>query len=91
MYTYEMNAGYSVMDASLHMTVPAILDCFQDAAIFEAENGRITMEYLYNRHIVWVLSSWQIVIDRRPGLNERIKIATSPYDFKGFWAIETLH
>lgn len=84
MYTYEMNAGYSVMDASLHMTVPAILDCFQDAAIFEAENGRITMEYLYNRHIVWVLSSWQIVIDRRPGLNERIKIATSPYDFKGF-------
>lgn len=79
-----MNAGYSVMDASLHMTVPAILDCFQDAAIFEAENGRITMEYLYNRHIVWVLSSWQIVIDRRPGLNERIKIATSPYDFKGF-------
>lgn len=79
-----MNAGYSVMDASLHMTVPAILDCFQDAAIFEAENGRITMEYLHNRHIVWVLSSWQIVIDRRPGLNERIKIATSPYDFKGF-------
>lgn len=84
MYAYEMNAGYSVMDASLHMTVPAILDCFQDAAIFEAENGRITMEYLHNRHIVWVLSSWQIVIDRRPGLNERIKIATSPYDFKGF-------
>ena len=41
MYTYEMNAGYSVMDASLHMTVPAILDCFQDAAIFEAENGQI--------------------------------------------------
>lgn len=84
MYTYEMNAGYSVMDASLCMTVPAILDCFQDAAIFEAENGRITVEYLYNRHIAWLLSSWQIVIDRRPRLNERIKIATSPYDFRGF-------
>lgn len=84
MYTYEMNAGYSVMDASLRMTIPAILDCFQDAAIFESENGRITMEYLYNRHIVWMLSSWQIVIDRRPRLNERIKITTSPYDFKGF-------
>lgn len=43
MYTYEINAGYSAMDASLRMTVPAILDCFQDAAIFEAENGRITV------------------------------------------------
>lgn len=84
MYTYEMNAGYSVMDASLHMTVPAILDCFQDAAIFEAENGRITVRYLYDRHIAWLLSSWQIVIGRRPKLNERIKISTAPYAFRGF-------
>ena len=84
MYIYEMNAGYSVMDASLHMTVPAILDCFQDAAIFEAENGRITVRYLYDRHIAWLLNSWQIVVDRRPKLNERIRVATSPYDFRGF-------
>ncbi|MDE6916852.1 MAG: acyl-[acyl-carrier-protein] thioesterase [Lachnospiraceae bacterium] len=84
MYTYEMNAGYSAMDASLHMTVPAILDCFQDAAIFEAENGRITVSYLYDRHVAWLLSSWQIVIDRRPRLNERITVATAPYDFRGF-------
>lgn len=73
-----------MMDSSLRMTVPAILDCFQDAAIFESENGPITVEYLYDRHIVWMLSSWQIVIDRRPGLNERVKIATVPYDLKGF-------
>lgn len=84
MYQYEMNAGYSVMDASLQMTVPAMLDCFQDAAIFEAENGRITVKYLYERRIAWLLSSWQIVIDRRPRLNERIQVATAPYDFRGF-------
>lgn len=84
MYTYEMNAGYSVMDESLCMTVPAILDCFQDAAIFESENGRINVEYLYSRHIAWILSSWQIVIDRRPRLNERIRISTAPYDFTNY-------
>ncbi|MDE7321487.1 MAG: acyl-[acyl-carrier-protein] thioesterase [Lachnospiraceae bacterium] len=84
MYTYEINVGYSVLDESLHMTVPAILDCFQDAAIFEAENGSITVDYLYSRNIAWLLSSWQIVIDRRPVLNEKIKITTSPYDFRGF-------
>ena len=33
---------------------------------------------------MWLLSAWQIVIDRRPKLNERIRITTSPYDFKGF-------
>lgn len=84
MYTYEINVGYSVVDAALHMTVPAILDCFQDAAIFEAENGSITVDYLYGRNIAWLLSSWQIVIDRRPALNEKIRITTFPYDFKGF-------
>lgn len=84
MYTYEINVGYSVVDAALHMTVPAILDCFQDAAIFEAENGSITVDFLYSRNLAWLLSSWQIVIDRRPALNERIQITTFPYDFKGF-------
>ncbi len=84
MYTYEINAGYSVMDASLHMKIPAILDCFQDAAIFEAENGKITVAYLYNRQLAWLLSSWQIVIDRCPKLNEKVKITTMPYAFKGF-------
>lgn len=84
MYSYEMNVGYSVLDESLHMTIPAILDCFQDVAIFEAEHGRITVDYLYSRNIAWLLNSWQIVIDRRPALNEKIKIVTSPYDFRGF-------
>lgn len=84
MYTYKICAGYSVMDTSLHMKIPAILDCFQDAAIFEAENGKITVAYLYDRHLAWLLSSWQIVIDRRPRLNETVRITTAPYDFKGF-------
>jgi len=85
MYFYEINAGYSVMDESLQMKVTSILDCFQDAAIFEAENGgRINTKYLNDKKLVWLLSAWQIVIDRRPGLNEHIKITTSPYAFKGF-------
>lgn len=85
MYAYEINAGYSAMDESFHMKITSILDCFQDAATFEAENGTISTEYLYQRNIVWLLSSWQIVINRRPGMNEHIKITTSPYDFKGFF------
>lgn len=85
MYSYEMNVGYSVMDEAFQMKVPAILDCFQDAAIFEAENGgKINTKYLNDKNLVWLLSAWQIVIDRRPRLNEHIKITTIPYDFKGF-------
>lgn len=85
MYSYEINTGYSVMDETFQMKVSSILDCFQDAAVFEAENGsKINTAYLNEKNIMWLLSSWQIVIDRRPSMNEHIKITTSPYDFKGF-------
>lgn len=85
MYAYEIRAGYSAMDESFRMNITSILDCFQDAATFEAENGTINTEYLYRNKIVWLLSSWQIVLERRPNMNEQIKVTTSPYDFKGFF------
>ena len=85
MYSYEIRAGYSAVDEAFQMKVTSMLDCFQDAAIFEAENGgKINTQYLNEKGLVWLLSAWQIVIDRRPKLNERIRITTSPYDFKGF-------
>lgn len=34
-------------------------------------------------NLVWVLSSWQIVVDRYPRLGERVKIGTIPYEIKG--------
>ena len=84
MYSYEIRAGYSVVEVAFLMKVTSMLDCFQDAAIFEAENGgKINTQYLNEKGLVWLLSAWQIVIDRRPRLNERIRITTSPYDFKG--------
>jgi acyl-ACP thioesterase len=42
------------------------------------------MKNLTAMNVVWVLSSWQIIIEKRPKLYENIKVNTSPYDFKGF-------
>ena len=33
---------------------------------------------------VWVLSSWQIVVNRYPKLGEKVKIVTLPYELKVF-------
>jgi acyl-ACP thioesterase len=79
-----MKVGYSVTDSLLAMTIPAILDSFQDAATFDAESGICSMKNLADRRLVWLLSSWQIVIERYPRLYENIVVTTSPYDFKGF-------
>lgn len=42
------------------------------------------MDYLKKEHVLWVLGSWQIVVERYPVLGERVTVATAPYDFKGF-------
>ena len=83
-YSYQIRVGYSTTDRTLKMTIPEILRCFQDAAIFEAENGSITMEYLNKHALAWLLGAWQIVILRRPSSNEVVNVATIPYAFKGF-------
>lgn len=84
MYSYTTRISYSESDEGLLLTVPALLNFFQDAAIFEAEDGSITMDYLQQRHLAWLLGSWQIVVERMPRLGQEVIVTTRPYAFKGF-------
>ena len=51
---------------------------------FSSKNTPAIVDYLKEKHMVWVLGSWQIVVDRYPKLGEKVTISTAPYDFKGF-------
>lgn len=84
MYTFETKVRYSEVDDKLTLTLSALAKYFQDTCIFDAENGSINIHYLTERKLAWVLSSWQIEIERLPILNESIKIYTVPYELKGF-------
>ena len=85
MYTFETRVRYSEVDDKLILTLPALAKYFQDTCIFDSENKAVVnMDYLASRKLAWVLSSWQIVVERLPRLNEAIKIYTVPYEFKGF-------
>lgn len=84
MYSFDTRIRYSEVDENLMLTVPALLDYFEDAALFEAENGRNNLEYLGKRHLAWVLGSWQVIIEKMPRFGENVVVSTFPYDFKGF-------
>jgi acyl-ACP thioesterase len=66
------------------MTLVSLLDYFQDASIFHSEDVGLGVDYFAGIHQVWLLSAWQICVNRRPHLNEQIVTGTSAYDFKGF-------
>lgn len=83
MFKFESRIRYSELDETGCLAVPKIVDYFQDCSNMQSDSLGVGREYLEEKHLAWVLSFWQIVIDRRPDQNEPVKIGTFPYDFKG--------
>ncbi len=84
MFRFDSIVRYSEIDADKYMTLPAILDLLQDCCTFQSEHLGIGVDYLQQNHKAWVLSSWQVVIQRYPKMGEKIAAYTWAYDFKSF-------
>lgn len=84
MYSFDSVVRYSEIDANRHMTLPAILENLQNCCTFHSESLGLGLDFLEKNHRAWVLSSWQVVINRYPVMTERIRTITWPYSFKGF-------
>lgn len=84
MYKFNSRIRYSELDSEGKLSLEALLDYFQDCSTFHSEDIGVGLFYLEERHLAWVLSAWQIVVERYPRLGERVTIATAPYEFKGF-------
>ena len=84
MYTFESRIRYSETDSEGKLTMASLINYMQDCSIFHSEDVGMGVEYLKKLHLVWVLSAWQIVVERYPRLGEKVEIGTQPYDMKGF-------
>lgn len=84
MYSFQSRIRYSEIGLDGRLTLESLLDYYQDCSTFHSEDIGLGVEYLKEKHMVWVLSSWQIVVERYPGLCEKVIIGTAPYEFKGF-------
>ena len=85
MYQFKSRVRYSEVDSEQNLTLPALLDYLQDCCTFQSEDLKVGVDFLAEQKIAWVLSSWEIVINRLPKLAEEIEVGTWPYDFKGFY------
>lgn len=84
MYTFQSRIRYSETGDDGLLTMEGLLDYFQDCSTFHSEDLGLGVDYLRKERVVWVLSSWQIVVERYPALGERVEVGTFPYSFKGF-------
>jgi len=84
MYSWNARIRYSEVDCENKLTIGRLLDYFQDCSTFQSEELGLGVKYLQEKHRVWLLSSWQIDVERYPEIGERVEVGTLPYDFKGF-------
>lgn len=84
MYSFTSRIRYSETDPKGYLTPESVLDYFQDCSCFQSEDLGVGVSYLAKNKMVWLLSAWQIIIDRYPEAGEIIKISTFPYAFKSF-------
>ena len=83
-YAFEGRVRFSETDENGLLTNAALVNYFQDVATFHSEDAGVGLRALLDtRHAVWVLSSWQILIDERPHMGEQICASTWAYQFKG--------
>ena len=84
MYKFESRVRYSEADERELLSTIGIINYFQDCSTFQSEDLGLGLSYLHEHHIAWLVNFWQIEIRRYPRVGERIRVGTSPYDFKGF-------
>ena len=87
MYTFQSRVRYSELDADRKMSIAAVVDYFQDCSTFQSEDLGVGLDYMDSLGQVWLMSYWQIVIDRYPKLCENITVGTFPYEFRGFMGL----
>ena len=83
MYSFDAIVRYSETHGRPEANAATIANYFQDCAIFDSEQAGIGIEYLKDHNRAWFLISWQSDVERYPVLQEKIRVGTWAYDFKG--------
>lgn len=83
MYSFTSRVRYSETDETGNLSLRSLMNYLQDCCLFQSESLGVGPDYLKGRHRLWLLSGWQVVIDRYPRMFEKITISTVPYEFTG--------
>ena len=84
MYSYTTRVRYSEITQNRVASLLSIINYFQDCCTFEAEDRGVGIDWLNDHKTAWMLTSWQIKIDRKPKYCENIKVTTWACGFRFF-------
>lgn len=85
MYQFNSRIRYSEIGWKGHLPLSGIVNYFQDCSTFQSEDIGLGLSHLNKEHRVWIMNSWQVVVDSFPTLGDDIIVSTWAYAFKGIY------
>ncbi len=79
LYYFKSRVRYSETDIEGWLSLNGVINYLQDCSTFQSEDLGVGISHLNKIHRAWLLSSWQIIIDRYPKLGEEITVGTQAY------------
>lgn len=79
MYSITSKVRYSECNLNSVLTIPALINYFQDCSTFHTESIGHGIEHCANNHFAWFVAAWQIEITRMPRFCESIEVSTYSY------------
>ena len=76
MYSFDSTVRYSECNTDLTLSIPSIINYFQDCSTFHTESLGHGIAFCAERHFAWFVAAWQIQIDRIPRFTEPIRVST---------------
>lgn len=83
MYTIQNRIRYSECGVDNRARLSSIINYFQDCTSENSERLGVGVEYLREKKRAWILSTWQVEIERYPEMSEDILVSTWATGFKG--------
>ena len=84
-FSFDGRVRFSETDSSLHLSVNALINYFQDCSALHAEDLGIGFHYLVPQSLAWILAGWQIEIFRMPSFGDPVRVTTWAYAFRSFF------
>ncbi len=82
----EYEIHYYEVDYKKKVLVTSLMNYFSDICTMQSEALGLTIDYMKENNVSWVLYKWDINVKRYPTYGEKIKIKTIPNSFRRFYA-----
>ena len=83
-YSFSGKVRYSEIDDKNRLSIPSVVNYFQDCALFQSEEYGLGLDFLREKKCGWILSSWTLEFWAYPKLNDALKITTWAAAFRSF-------